>query len=350
MIVINARNVQDALYQGLVMTVGDQVSKVKTRNGLALEFNCPVTTVYRNPTERVLFYPERDANPFLHLMEPLWMIAGRNDVDFVSKYSRQISSYSTDGVTFNGAYGYRARNHFKCGDQFELAVERLRKFPSDRRTVISLWDGHEDLRLDNEEKDHPCNTAIYLYIRDGKLDMTVTNRSNDMLWGAYGANAVHFSYIQEYLAARIGVGVGTYYQMSNNLHIYTEFGPYSKLVLPRQPKVHGRKASRVVIKYNPHQDPYNFKGFTCQQLVQVPDRFDAELDEWFDAPHRIYQNTFLTATATPALKSYEYYKEGDLGRARLIAGMIQSKDWRLACMEWMDRRIEGRNNATNNTN
>ena len=33
-----------------------------------------------------------------------------------------------------------------------------------------------------------------------KLCMTVCNRSNDMLWGAYGANVVHMSMLQEFVA------------------------------------------------------------------------------------------------------------------------------------------------------
>jgi hypothetical protein len=35
--------------------------------------------------------------------------------------------------------------------------------------------------------------------------MTVTNRSNDLCWGMLGANYVHFTILQEYLAARLGV-------------------------------------------------------------------------------------------------------------------------------------------------
>jgi thymidylate synthase len=54
------------------------------------------------------------------------------------------------------------------------------------------------------------------------LDLTVLCRSNDVVWGAYGANAVHFSVLQEYLAGRIGVDVGVMYQFSNNYHGYVD--------------------------------------------------------------------------------------------------------------------------------
>ena len=48
-----------------------------------------------------------------------------------------------------------------------------------------------------------------LKIKNGRLQMTVHCRSNDIIWGTYGANAVHFSILQEYVAARIGVDLGT---------------------------------------------------------------------------------------------------------------------------------------------
>ena len=41
-----------------------------------------------------------------------------------------------------------------------------------------------------------------------------------MLWGAYGANAVHMSVLQEYVATALNVSIGTYTQMSDSLHIY----------------------------------------------------------------------------------------------------------------------------------
>ena len=50
--------------------------------------------------------------------------------------------------------------------------------------------------------------------------MTVCNRSNDMLWGAYGANAVHMSMLQEYLASRLEIAVGEYTQISDSFHVY----------------------------------------------------------------------------------------------------------------------------------
>ena len=51
------------------------------------------------PCERVLLYPERNANPFFHLYESLWMLAGRNDVAGPARYAKNMNNYSDNGVT-----------------------------------------------------------------------------------------------------------------------------------------------------------------------------------------------------------------------------------------------------------
>ena len=58
--------------------------------------------------------------------------------------------------------------------------------------------------------------------RNGVLNMSVTNRSNDIVWGLFGANAVHMSILHEYMAARTESKVGVYTHFSNNAHAYLD--------------------------------------------------------------------------------------------------------------------------------
>lgn len=225
MYTIIARNVNEALLHGtrLLRSFGQEVSP---RGKRTLEYPTPVTTVYMRPTERVLFCEGRDANPFLHLFESLWMLAGRNDARFMTTLVKRFSDYSDDGVSMQGSYGFRWRMHFGY-DQLETVISLLRSDPSTRRAVLTMWDP-QDLEERIASTDIPCNTQVYFKIRGGLLRMTVTNRSNDMLWGAYGANAVHMSLLQEYIANRVGVQVGSYTQMSDSFHVYLD-GPGGKI-------------------------------------------------------------------------------------------------------------------------
>jgi hypothetical protein len=79
MIVNHARTVSEALSQGLHAIRIHGIAK-PSRVGDVLVMPRPIMTEYADPTNRVLFSPMRDANPFFHVMETLWMLAGRNDL------------------------------------------------------------------------------------------------------------------------------------------------------------------------------------------------------------------------------------------------------------------------------
>jgi hypothetical protein len=73
--------------------------------------------------ERVLFDSVRDANPFFHFMEALWILAGRSDVEWLAQWLPSIADYSDDGVSFHGAYGMRLNTH----GQLTQVIERLQQ-------------------------------------------------------------------------------------------------------------------------------------------------------------------------------------------------------------------------------
>src|ERR1700723_1977697 len=133
MIVIQERGVNEAWHTAKAIMKQNGVPK-DSRNGPTLEVPEPVTTCFFAPTECVLFDPVRDSNPFFSLLEPLWMIAGRDDVAWISQFNSNIHKYSDDGKKFHGAYGYRWRHHFAM-DQLSKIVSMLINDKDDRRVV-----------------------------------------------------------------------------------------------------------------------------------------------------------------------------------------------------------------------
>lgn len=203
--------------------------RTESRNGPVLRFKTTVTTAWEPGFNRISTDPLRDANPFLHYIESFWMLAGREDLAVVAKLAANMANYSDDGVTLHGAYGYRWRKYFGH-DQIADIINELTANRETRRCVMQMWDGVRDFeKATSGGKDLPCNTAIFFDPQGDTLNMTVTNRSNDMVWGAFGANVVHMSILHEYIASRTGFKVGTYYQMSNNLHLYLD-NPVTKKV------------------------------------------------------------------------------------------------------------------------
>ena len=208
------------LYAEGLIFMGHNAEEQDSRNGPVYTVTRPVTFCLRYPWNRQGYCRDRRANHVFHVMEALWMLAGYQYVEFLENFNSNIATYANDGV-IEGAYGYRWRNHFDY-DQLFMAIQRLKTDPSDRQVVIQMWDANKDLPR-TDAKDRPCNTHIYLRINDACLDMHVINRSNDYLWGALGSNIVHFTMLQEFLAAAIGAELGKYYVTTNNLHIYKSY-------------------------------------------------------------------------------------------------------------------------------
>ena len=116
--VLSVRNVHEALPRALKLLQQQGIER-PSRNGPVLQAPWPVTTVYQNPLERVVFWPERDANPFFHLYESLWMLAGRNDIAPLTRYAKNMANYSDDGETQHGAYGIGGEKRMPRGHQLE---------------------------------------------------------------------------------------------------------------------------------------------------------------------------------------------------------------------------------------
>jgi hypothetical protein len=329
--VINVRNVHDALPVAMLYLSEDGVGR-DSRNGPVVSAPGPVATVYRRPWERVIFWPERDANPFLHLYEALWMLAGRNDIAPLLRYAPQFAQYSDDGVTQHAAYGHRWRNHFGK-DQILYAVDRLRRSKTDRRVVIQMWDPRSDLQFDDHLKDVPCNLDMTLQIDDrGKLNMVVFCRSNDVIWGAYGANAVHMSVLQEYVARGVGVEMGSYHQVSVNFHAYD-----ATSVKCWPLKQHAVRS--VFTNKNPydHVDPTPV-GYDQGIVTDILDAADCgkspmNFSRWTWA--------FVYAGVLHAHHLYKQDPESSMPWLEELEGQLLSRhDWVVAAKEWVQRRLD----------
>lgn len=323
-ITVTARNVNRVLEE-LIWKMRVYGVPEASRNGPVLRIDEPVVVKYLQPRERVLFSGVRDANPFFHLFESLWMLAGRNDVEFVAQFAKQLAVYSDDGKTLNGAYGHRWRYHFDV-DQVEAAIAELRRDAISRRVVIGMWDPSRDLPLIAAGADVPCNLALTFQIKEEGLVLTVFNRSNDIVWGLAGANAVHFSILQDYVASALGLPMGPYYQITTNAHMYKN-----------------EQGDKLLQNQN-WPDYYTEGGFRWEQrpLFINKEAFDDDLNYFMqqDLTHR-YQTAFFSGTAVPMLRTWTMRRDGeDITALRIEANTIKSPDWQIAVKDWLNRRAK----------
>lgn len=294
-----------------------------SRNGPVLVAPGPVVTTYLRPQERVLFNPTRDANPVFHLMEALWMLAGESDVTWLKQFSANIANYAEPDGHIHGAYGARWRNWFDQGeyDQLPIVIEMLRRDRDTRQAVLQMWDPASD--LEGSWRDRPCNTAVYFDARGGRLNMTVTCRSNDILWGCYGANVVHFSILQEVVAHGAGLPMGVYRQFSNNWHAYLG-NPQVQNFLDIPPidehdwYAEGRVRPVNMLQPNEH---YTLLLEDCSNLV-----------EGFTS----MKTVFMRDVAVPLSQAYLARKEGE----HISHFTDPQTDWIVAFNEWCSRRSQ----------
>ncbi len=332
MFMIGAKNVHQMLPEALSLLELHGVEN-NSRNGPVTMFPMPATLCYTKPCERVIRWKERDANPFLHFFECLWMLNGQRDVKFVSQFSSNIASYSDDGKVFNAAYGHRWRQWFKT-DQILHAIMELKLDMNTRRVYIAMWDADHDLGA--VTKDKPCNVGLSLQVNHrGELDMVVHNRSNDLIWGATGANAVHMSFLQEFIARAVGIPVGRYWQVSSNLHAYKN-------------ELLERVSVLADLALDPHRttttDYYAAEGIEPYPIMVVqPDIWLQDLGIFMkEGPIIGFRDPFFRQVATPLLRAHQAYRNKmdpeRFEKAEDILEQCRAADWRLAAIEWVRRR------------
>lgn len=126
--------------------------------------------------------------------EAWWIINGSNRVDEIAPYSKMISNFSDDGITFRGAYGP------KIVEQLPWVAEQLKNDPNTRQAVLTIW-----RERPGPSRDYPCTLGAQWILRKDKdgvnfLHCQVTMRSSDA-WLGVPYDWFNFSMISAFLIA-----------------------------------------------------------------------------------------------------------------------------------------------------
>jgi thymidylate synthase len=313
----------------LLYTEGDIVD---TRNGKAVSVPFPVTTHYQAPRRRVITWASREANPYFHLYEALWMLAGCYSVQQLTYFNKRMAEFSDDGESLPASYGWRWR-HFFDVDQIGETIQKIKTNPKDRRLVIGMFDPSKDV-ADLTTKDIPCNLCIKFRVIHGGLDMVVFNRSNDIIWGAYGANAVHMSILQEYIAFACDLGVGDYWQISSDFHAYLPI--FNEKMDGMSKEEHPELHVETMPLFRCGDDE-GYRKFNLD--LDIVRMFSPEILHRDDAP--AFQSPFFRCVVIPMLQSYHHLKMHEYEKAILEVAKIKdiAPDWFQGCMIWIASRI-----------
>jgi thymidylate synthase len=140
---------------------------------------------------------------------------------FLQEYARNLINgsdavfeYDYHGRLFDWGCGLKEDGEVHQ-DQIRYIIDKLKEHPVSRRAVAITWCPPVDEKL----ADCPCLQLVQCTVRNGKLNMKIVFRSNDML-SAAGSNMYALAKLQEYIANEIGVEVGTYTHISLVPHVY----------------------------------------------------------------------------------------------------------------------------------
>lgn len=226
----------------------------KSKERLNLSF------VIKDPVERVCYSPARKLNIVFSFAEALWYLSGTNDLDFIKYYAPNMVKYSMDGKTLTGtAYGKKI---FSYGEnrinQWNRLINVFNEDRDSKRGFIGIFSPNENLLMENI--DVSCTIGFQFLIREDKLFMSTFMRANDAYRGIV-SDVFSFTFIQEMLAAELGLGIGDYCHNVATTHIYEPDNHMVEKVLaekemdtfpyafPRMPQKNNWDDLKIVLEY-----------------------------------------------------------------------------------------------------
>jgi thymidylate synthase len=182
----------------------------------------------------------RGNNPFATVAETLWVFAGRNDTDTLSRWLPRAHEYSDDGKHWDSGYGPRLRawrawrGKMECPpvNQIETVLRRLLKNQDSRQALITIWDPAVD-GVKEGSKDYACTQVVHFLVRNGKLQVYVTMRSNDIIYGV-AINAFEWCFLGRYIAHELNIPFSRYFHYGSSLHLYDWKGETARKILSRK--------------------------------------------------------------------------------------------------------------------
>jgi len=199
-------------YIDLVDLVTSKGRETSPRGERTLEIPA-VTVVLENPADSLPIGIGRKFSPAIAAAEALMLVGGIADPALMVSAGSNFRRFLDAGI-LHGAYGPRIRN------QLPAVERRLRDDPDTRQAVISIWDARYDMG-DFTPRDLPCTLVLQFMIRESKLELFTTMRSNDVWWGV-AHDFFMFTQLQLSMATALGLKVGSYYHHANSMHVYID--------------------------------------------------------------------------------------------------------------------------------
>lgn len=202
-----------SLYRELVARLLAEGRPVAPR-GLATVEILACQLCLTNPRARVLQLEDRLINPGFAVAETVWILSG-SDEPWIYQFNSRLREFADEGV-LRGAYGPRVRSWAGQLDQLRLVHSKLREDPSTRQAALQIFDPSRDW---TGARDVPCTIGHRFFLRDGRLHMHATLRSQDA-WLGLPYDLFANTVLQEVMAGWLDAELGDYVHWMDSLHLY----------------------------------------------------------------------------------------------------------------------------------
>lgn len=172
--------------------------------------------VLTDPTRNTMCNCKRKMPIRYAIGELLWYNSRKPDWKSIEPFSKFWKNISDDGEHVNSNYGWCIRDKYTF-DQWEMVKKLLQEIPDSRQAVMHIKEPRDLIK--RPSKDVNCTIAMQFLLRNNKLDLIVTMRSND-LWLGLPYDVFNFTCMQIQMAMELGVEIGKYYHNVGSLHVY----------------------------------------------------------------------------------------------------------------------------------
>lgn len=170
------------------------------------------------------------------IYELLWFIRGDTNVRYLQDHGVRIwNEWADEEGNLGPVYGEQWRSWKTAGgrviDQLSEAVRTIRENPNSRRIIINAWNVGELDRMALS----PCHCLFQFYVREGKLDCQLYQRSADAFLGV-PFNIASYALLTMMMARVTGLEYGEFVHTFGDLHLYENHLEQARLQLTREPR------------------------------------------------------------------------------------------------------------------
>jgi thymidylate synthase len=205
----------DELWGAIINSLLNDGDEVMTRLGPSKEV-LGYHAVLVCTDQNLLLNPRRKLSPVYACAEVLWYLTCTKSIEMINAYAPQYVKFAEDGEA-HGAYGHRI---FHGINQLDYVIRLLKADPDSRQAVLAIWNKLDLVgSYQKAHKDVPCTLTLQFLVRERKLNLIATMRSNDA-WLGLPYDIFAFTCIQRLVADALGIDCGVYVHQAGSEHLY----------------------------------------------------------------------------------------------------------------------------------